>query len=213
MKSAYNEIMGHLQVTSEMRRRALDRVAREDLSLRAGAAGVPALKKHLSAAACLVLLLAGAALLPRVLDRREAEPPPVLAVPNIVEAASLRELSSLVGFEVEEEFSLPFAPEETVYRSYWNEVAQVEYSGGGQSAVFRQSLGTGDNSGDYSAYPDTVEITAGDVPVSLRGSGGSYVLAVWTDGTCAYSLSLPLGASEEEWRGILKFNGGAHGGA
>lgn len=67
--------------------------------------------------------------------------------------------------------------------------------------MFRQAPGSGDNSGDYGTYPDTAEIIAGDVTAFLRGIVGRYALAVWTDGACA--CSPPLGALEEEWRGIL----------
>lgn len=67
----------------------------------------------------------------------------MLTVPDIVEAASLQELSGLVGFEVTESFSLPFRAEKTAYRAYWSEMAEVEYSGGGCTATYRQSQGTG----------------------------------------------------------------------
>lgn len=204
MKSAYDAIMEHIEVTPEIRRRALDRIAREDLTpVRAERAGVPALKRYLSAAACLVLLLAGAAVLPGLLDRDEPEPPPVLAVPNITEAASLQELSALVGFEVDQDISLPFEAEETTYCSYWNQLAEVTYSGGGHSAVYRQSAGQEDNSGDYNVYSDVTEMAAGGRTVTLKGEGGLYRLAVWTDGTYAYSLRLSQGAAKETWRTIL----------
>ena len=127
----------------------------------------------------------------------------MLVTPNIVEAASLQELSELVGFEVRAEFSLPFEAEETVYRAYWNELAEVAYSGGEHTAIYRQSLGTGDLSGDYTPYSDTAEITAGHRHITLKGDNGVYVLAIWTDGEYAFSLSVSPGLAESGWRESL----------
>ena len=201
LEKAYDEIMEKVKVTPEMRQRVLERIAREN-AVSFGVERFPALRKYLPAAACLILLLAGTVALPRLLNRTEPEPP-VLTAPNIVEAASIQELSGLVGFEVTADFSLPFEIEKTAYYSYWNEMAEIEYSGAGCSAVYRQSPGTDDNSGDYNIYSDTAEIVVNDLHVTLKGNGGLYVLATWTDGTYAYSLSISPGVSAEDWHTIL----------
>lgn len=201
---AYDEIMAQIEVTPEMRERVLKRVAAEDIApVRSNVLRFPKLKKYLAAAACLALVIAGAAALPRLLAPAQPDPPPVAVVPMIEEAASLDELSTLVGFEVDTGFALPFEPEETTYCSYWNELAQIQYSGAGQTAAYRQSAGTEDNSGDYTAYGDVVEITAGGLDVTLKGDGGVYALAVWTDGAFSYSLHLSQGVSEAGWLDIL----------
>lgn len=204
MGKAYDEIMERIKVTPEMRQRVLEHIAQEDISpAPSKAVGLPALRKYLSIAACLVLLLAGAAAVPRLLERSELEPP-VLTVPNIAEAASLSELSELVGFDVITEFSLPFDVEKTTYHSFWNRIAEVEYSGGESAAEYRQSLGTDNNSGDYNTYSSTAEISVNDINVTLSGSGGLYALATWTDGTYACSLSISPGVSVEAWQTILQ---------
>ena len=200
---AYDEIMDKIEVTEEMRRRVLARIAAEDIApVRPKVLRFPAWKKYLSAAACLILVIAGAAALPRLVRLLPPEGG-VQVVPQIEEAPSLAELSRLVGFEVEEGFALPFEPEETAYCSYWNELAQIQYSGAGQTATYRQSAGTGDNSGDYTAYGDMAELAAGGLAVTLKGSGGVYVLAVWTDGSFSYSLGLSQGVTAEEWLTLL----------
>lgn len=204
MEKAYDEIMEKIEVTPEMRRRVLAHIAQEDIAL-SKTMQLPVLSKYLAVAACFALLLAGTAALPHLLDRAESEPP-VMTVPNIEEAASLQELSRLVGFEVTAEFSLPFEIETTAYRSFWNELAEVEYTGGGYSATYRQSLGTDDNSGDYNNYSDTAEILISDLKVTLKGNNGLYVLATWTDEVYAYSLSISSGVSAEDWSTILKLN-------
>lgn len=203
MGKAYDEIMDKIEVTPEMRRRVLHRIEAEEISpAKPKILRFPAWKKYLSAAACLVLVIAGAAALPRLI---RPQPPGggVQAVPQIEEAPSLAELSKMVGFEVNPGLALPFEPEETTYCSYWNELAQIQYSGQGQTATYRQSAGAEDNSGDYTVYGDVAEITAGGLPVTLKGNGGAYVLAVWTDGTFSYSLQLSQGASEAEWVDII----------
>lgn len=200
---AYDEIMDRIQVTPEMRDRVLRSIqAAEIAAARPKVLRLPAWKKYLSAAACLILVIAGAAALPRLI---QLLPPgeTVQVVPQIQEAASLAELSKLVGFEVEAEAALPFAPEEITYCSYWNELAQIQYSGQGQTATYRQSAGAQDNSGDYTIYDAVYELDLNGLTVTLKGVGGAYALAVWTDGRFSYSLRLSQGAPAEEWLSIL----------
>lgn len=202
MGKAYDEIMDKLEVTPEMRERVLKRVAQEDIvPAKSNVLRFPKLKQYLSAAACLALLIAGAAALPRLIQPQPPED--VQAVPQIEEAASLDELCTLVGFEVDTRFDLPFEPEETTYCSYWKELAQIQYSGEGQTATYRQSVGTQDNSGDYSSYGDATRIIANDLTITLKGDAGSYVLAIWTDGVFSYSLHLSQNIAEDEWLAML----------
>lgn len=198
----YDEIMDKIEVTPEMRQRVLRRVAAEDIApAKPKVLRFPKLNQYLSAAACLVLIIAGAAALPRLIH---PQPPGyVQVVPQIEEVASLDELSALTGFDVDEGFVLPFEPQETTYCSFWKELAQIQYSGQGQSATYRQSAGAADNSGDYTAYGDVAEITAGGLSVTLKGDGGVYVLAVWTDGAFSYSLRLSQGVPAAQWLDIL----------
>lgn len=203
LRRAYDEIMDRIEVTEEMRQRVLSRIAQEDIEpappkvLR-----FPAWKKYLSAAACLILVIAGATALPRLIPLLSPGET-VQIVPRIQDASSLAELSGLVGFEVSPAAALPFTPEEMAYCAYWNELAQIQYSGQGQTATYRQSVGESDNSGDYTAYRDVTKITAGGLSVTLKGDAGVYVLAVWTDGTFSYSLRLSQGLAEAQWHTLL----------
>lgn len=202
MKRAYDEIMERIQVTEEMRTRILEHLQSANPTSTAKAIPFPAIKKYCSIAACFVLLLAGAVALPHLLNQADPEPP-VLAGPSIVEAASLQELSELVGFEVTADFSLPFEADKITYCSYWNEMAQINYSGEGCSATYRQSLGPNDNSGDYNTYSDTTVIAVNGLNVTLKGDNGIYTLAIWTDKSCTYSLSFSPGAKADDWRSSL----------
>lgn len=202
LRRAYDEIMDRIEVTEEMRRRVLNRIAQEDIApARPKVLRFPAWKKYLSAAACLILVLTGAAALPRLIQLLPLGEP-VQIVPRIQEASSLAELSGLVGFEVSPA-ALPFTPEETAYCAYWNELAQIQYSGQGQTATYRQSAGAQDNSGDYTIYDAVYELDLNGLTVTLKGVGGAYALAVWTDGRFSYSLRLSQGAPAEEWLSIL----------
>lgn len=75
---------------------------------------------------------------------------------------------------------------------------------GQKSALFRQSYGTEDNSGDYNEYADTTTIPLGTGTVLLKGDSGLYTLAIWQDTTYSYSLSLSDGLSSEEWVPLLE---------
>lgn len=199
MKMEYDEIMEHIQVTPEMRERILSHIRETDIATPSPKVlPFSGLKKYWSVAACFVLLLAGAIALPHLLNQADPEPP-VLAGPNIVEATSLQKLSELVGFEVTTDFSLPFKAEKITYCSYRNEMAQIEYSGEGCSARYRQSLGTDDNSGDYNTYSDTTVMAVNNLEVTLKGDNGIYTLAIWTDESRTYSLSLSPGIKADDW--------------
>jgi hypothetical protein len=83
-------------------------------------------------------------------------------------------------------------------------VTEIAYTGAdGQSAVYRKSPGSDHNSGDYNVYASTEEIAVGSPTVELKGSSECYTLACWTDGTCAYSLSLSSGDDAAEWNTII----------
>lgn len=205
MKRAYDEIMDRIQVTDEMHERILASLQTADLkktgSKRRGPASgrISAYKKYLSAAACILILAAGAVLLLNLFRAKKGEEPPLLQNPvsDIEEVGSAEELSRQTGFEVEELSSLPFEVTETTYTVYWQTLAQIRYTGEGQSAVYRKSSGSGDNSGDYNVYDTVAQKEIRSKQVTLKGNGGTYSLALWTDGEYAYSLRFDSGVSEE----------------
>lgn len=196
--------MEHIELTPEMRQRILQHIQEKMISVpSAQTIQFSSLKKYLSAAACFVLILTGVVVLPNLLNQNSPEPP-LEAIQGVVEAASLQELSGLVGFEVEDIFTLPFEVTETAYVSYWNELAEVQYDGKEQSATFRMSIGTEDNSGNFVEYEDISTITVGGNSVTLKGANGAFVLAVWTDGEYSYSLQLSQAATKDDWAAICK---------
>ena len=203
MGNAYREAMSYVAVTEEMRARILRNIRKADLSGRRKAHAPRPLPYV--AAACLALLIAGAALLPRLSPpAREENPPGVqIGTGEIREAASLQELSQLVGFAVEPLTDLPFTLSETQYTAYGDKLAQVIYSGETERLTFRKAAGTEDPSGDYTVYSDTSTVPFQDLSVTLKGESGRYFLAVWQEGGYAYSLKSSSALSPEEWENII----------
>lgn len=205
LSKRYHAVMERIEVTDAMRRRILDSVGRTepDAAPRARAAGFPFVRRLMPLAACLVLLLAG------VFSARylvPADPVPtggVLMDNGIVEAADAGALSEMVGFPVKEVASLPFQADEVAYTSFWRELAQITYTGHGQTVTFRQSLGSGDNSGDYTIYAEAMVKEIGGLSVTLKGDGQVYPLVVWSDGTYAYSINARPGFTAREWEAVI----------
>lgn len=190
MKQTYKEIMDNVKVTPEMRRRVLDNVqAQMEQVQRPHAFDW---RRAAAIAACAAVVLAGALTLPKLaVSQPEATPDDEMmqmAIPNIVDCGSLQELSAAVGFEVLELTDLPFEAESVTYTSYWGEMAQITYEGGGQTLTLRQSAGSEDNSGDWNEYADVETRDADGLSVTLKGEGGQYALAIWTSGGDSYSL-------------------------
>lgn len=102
-----------------------------------------------SVAACFAILLVGALTLPNMLNQVPSGNEVLTPGADIAEVSTPEELSDAVGFEVSDITCLPFEVQERTYTAYWEELAEIEYRGEGQTAVFRKSLGQDDNSGDY----------------------------------------------------------------
>ncbi len=180
----YHEIMERLKVTEDMRGRVLENIKKADSAAK-NTSGTLRFPRCLSAAACLAVLLAGALVLPGRLHMGAQSPPDTLAPgSSIVEVDSIRELSDAVGFEVCGLDGLPFPVEEQTYTVYWQKLAEILYSSGTQSAVFRKSAGTADNSGDYRVFEDTDTLALDEAAVTLKGNGGGYTIP-WPAGPTA----------------------------
>lgn len=205
MKRRYDEVMDRIEVTDEMRERILGNLQKTDLAAAANSSVIrfPNIRKYLSAAACFAVLLAGFFAAGHMAGIFRPKEPNVAIVNGIVEVDTLEQLADAVGFEVEELTALPFAAEETAYVSYWNELAEITYTGEGQTAAFRKSAGTEDNSGDYNTYSSVKEIHMGPLTATLKGSGEVYTLAVWTVDGYAYSIRLSDGIPESEWQHLI----------
>ena len=197
----YDEVMEKLEVTPEMRARILQNVETQMAEPRKKP---NRLRRFAALAACLAILLVGAAALPKLISSPTPEESETTIANGMVEVASKEELSEAVGFPVKSAQSLPFFPQSIYYTSYWGEMAQIDYANGGSMACFRQSLGEEDNSGDWNEYPAQESLTVNGCAVTLKGEADSYTLAIWQDGTYSYSLSLSAGQPASVWESIVE---------
>lgn len=208
MREAYREIMNHVAVTEEMRTRILKNIQNAEITT----AKLPShsiLIRYFAAVACFVVLIASAVTLPNLHAPTQTPSPSGVQswIWSRVEAASLSELSQLVGFEVEKLENLPFSIIEIQYAAYPGELAEVTYLGETQNVVFRKTAGDSDPSGDYTVYADTVQLEVGLTSVTLKGEAEAYTLAVWQDNTYSYSIRSSAALSEAEWRNLLEYIG------
>ena len=205
-KNPYRELMEQVNLTPEARERILTNVQQADLSPQPEKV-VPfprrrqTWRRWASLAACLVVVVAVLVAVPLLREQPDTAPP-VQVLPPFRQVDSLDALSEAVGFPVTEVSKLPFDPVSTTYTAYDEGLAEITYTGsGGQTATYRQSCETEDNSGDYNFYPDTQ--TLPDQNATLKGQDGLYTLALWTDDTYTYSLRLSSALSADAWQALL----------
>ena len=207
----YSEIMEHISVDETMENRILNALQETDPNKQSNSiSNKNKSKKNIlhivPLAACFMLLIIGAPLLKNLTEQNTLSSN-TQAVPDFVDCSNTAELSETLGFTINEP-SLPFTPEasETTYTASWHTTAEIRYTGEGQTALYRESEGTEDNSGDYNAYSDVITFDLDKKSVTLKGENGSYVLAIWNDGSYSYSLSLSNPISKEAWCELIKEN-------
>ena len=206
-QNPYRELMEQVTLTPEARERILTNVQQADLSPQPEQKIVPfrpqkqTWRRWASLAACLVVVAAVLAVPQLRAEPNETTPPQLTGVP-FQEVDSLAALSDAVGFPVTEPSALPFDLVNTTYTAYDEGTAEITYTGpNDQTATYRQSLGTADNSGDDTLYKDTQVIPENNA--TLKGQDQSYTLALWTDDTYTYSLRLSSGLSADAWQALL----------
>lgn len=206
MRKRYQQMMEKIEVTDAMRRRILANIDQMDWNAApAKAVRFPYLKRLMPLAACLVLLV-GMFYARFLIPGETVDPMPsdrVMVGNGIVDVADADGLTEAVDFPVKELTALPFQVDEVTYTSYWKELAQITYTGVGGTITFRQSLGEKDNSGDYNVYAQTATQEVAGLQVTLKGDGQGYSLALWSDGTYAYSLRAEPYLTAEEWETVI----------
>lgn len=209
MSKRYREIMDQIVVTEEMRHRILKKVQspkRKMVSVYQDHIG-----KAVAAAACILILIGGIWIgmhwkqpdnsNVQVADQMTPSPTEeadVIAPSEIVTCKDLEALSKEMGYTVMEPKKLPFEPEQTEYTSQWGEFAQILYTKGKNSIMYRQSKEKGDVSGDFNTYQSEEEKQIGDWSVTLKGDGKHVSLAVWEDTAYSYSISFDMTISKKE---------------
>ncbi len=116
------------------------------------------------------------------------------------------ELARYVGFDVRDLNNVPFWVKEVKYQAFDKDLAQITYTDGKRSLVYRKSLGHEDNSGDYTHYPFIWETTQNRRNISLKGNGTLFHLAVWQKYGYTYSLRSSKGMSSKDFLKIILSN-------
>ena len=195
----YKQIMDRIEVTPEMRQRILE-------NIEVGQAKKPKklTRQILSLAACAaVVLCCWFAWKPKQPQNPQQG---MMATAQIENVSTLEALAEKTGVPMKELTGLPFAVEQQEYLSYWNELAEIRYIGETENLRYRKSLGTQDNSGDYNEYSQETTGPLSGCTVTLKGGTDGYVLAIWTDGTYAYSVSISVPMPKDIFQTWLKEN-------
>lgn len=212
MSKSYNEIMEKISVTEEMRERILDNVQANNIAeYRKRSFAARARKASFLAVAAVIAVISGTLLLHNFQDRTNTEEPPLeqemmtQTYNGIEECASLQELEKKVGFEVEDlEKLLPFTPSKADYLSYWQELAEIQYTGENQTIIFRKSSGEEDNSGDYNEYAVEKEIVVAGMDILQKGNEDGIKLVIWNHDGFSYSVSFENAVPQEAVDFILR---------
>lgn len=209
LKKAYNEIMERIEVTEEMRRHILENLEKADFKPSKKVLFLSNHKKYLLIAAGFAVLMVSTFMFSSIISIEQKNPPPNQLLENdIREYTSAKELSKAVGFEFHDITELPFDVQKSIYIAYWKELAEIKYYGEEQTITVRKSIGSEDNSGDYTFYSMVHEITIDTNLVTIKGNEEKYNLAVWADNGYSYSIHLTNGISENELQDIiLKIDG------
>lgn len=193
--------MAHIEVTDEMKSRILNNIQKADITApQKNVIHFPDVKKYLPLAACFALLLVSVLTLLHALMPDSSDNPILAPNNDIVKVSSIEELSNTVGYEVE----IPFVAEQIEYTAYWQEMAQISYTGEGQTLIYRKSVGEEDNSGDYTDYQNCIEVEINTISVQLKGNAETFNLAIWNANGYSYSIQVGKGLSAEQFIELIE---------
>ncbi len=197
MKNRYDEVMKNIEVTDEMRNRILNNISSLDLKKTSKkAVPFPHYKRYVSIAACFLILIVGSAIVHNTINL--PGDPPIQVAPDIVSYQSAGELSDAIGFTVKEIQELPFDIESVKYTSYWDEIADIEYAGSDNTAIFRMSVGNEDVSGYFDEFTSIESPEINGTDVTIKGHDDGYILALWQTDGFSYALQFKEPVSRQK---------------
>jgi len=204
----YNEIMERIYVTPKMRQRVVEGVIKSSAkeAKKNKIINFPKIYKYATIAACVAALLVGALVYRNVVTNNyePSDEQMDVAQQGIIEYSSAAELSDAIGFDVQDISNVPFEVTNVVYSDFFGDIAEIDYYGeNDEQLTFRKSIGTDDNSGDYTEYDIIKEIETCGYAITLKGSDEGCSLVIWTDGEYSYSISSTIAYSEDIWVTII----------
>ncbi|WP_027398694.1 hypothetical protein [Anaerovorax odorimutans] len=136
-------------------------------------------------------------------ENNEQEEQNVSGGSPIVDTQGIEELKKTVPFELLVPNKLPNGYKVDSTSVIIGEMAQIIYSNGEDSIVYRVAKGTDDVSGDYNDYGELRDEVMGDRNVTLKGNNSLISLATWTEDDFSYSLSFSVQAEEDDIKAII----------
>lgn len=108
-----------------------------------------------------------------------------------VDARDQDDAQQQAGFTIQLPSSLPAEYGAPSFQVMPGDMLEADYAGDGDVSIcIRKATGTDDPSGDYNDYSGSQQVKIGDADVTMKGNDGAVSLAVWNDGTNAYSIGI-----------------------
>ena len=124
-------------------------------------------------------------------------------IPNpIVDCETLEDAADRTGFDL----SVPETIGEFTNRTVQvigNEIIQVIYGSGDDQISVRKASGSDDISGDYTEYAENNIVSVGTLQVTMKGTGETIHLAVWTDNGYSYAVRADSGLSSTDMGDLI----------
>lgn len=113
-------------------------------------------------------------------------------IPNPwVDAENQDDAQQQAGFTIQLPSSLPAEYGAPTFRVIPDDILEADYAGNGDAEIcIRKAVGTEDPSGDYNQYSGSQQVKVGNMEVTMKGNDGGVSLAVWQDGSNAYSIGI-----------------------
>ena len=195
--SKYNDAMEYVAVTPEMKERILDRVASAELR-EVRPPRYRMIRRAVALAACLVLLVAGAAALNRHFTENKAEADTSVLTLGPLQVGSAEELSEAGGIPIRDLPYIPFEVKETVYQTFGTDFSEIVYTGEERDVCYRVSTAEGDTSGDLNEYPEIETRVLGGLTVTFKGEGGLVHCVLYEKDGYSFSITSGSGLTPEE---------------
>lgn len=130
---------------------------------------------------------------------------PTTQIPNpLVEYNSLDEAQKAVGYTFATPKAVPDGYQIKNIIVISNDLAEIFYTKGDSTILYRTAKSNTDISGDYTVYDAVSTITIGNAEVTVKGSNACINLAVWSKDGVSYSLSFTQAVSEKELSTIIQ---------
>ncbi len=201
--SKYNEVMDRIELTEDMQSRILKNIDSYQKRKRS-----KRMLRYIYALAACLILAAGIIVIVKA-SRIEKDPDDGVVAQGGFECNefdNIEKLSAAFGFEMADITDLPFAVNSSSYCIMFDDFAQIDYYGKNEleRCCIRIGKDKNDISGDYEEYSVTKNVTCDSKAVTFKGNGNKIFLASWVEHGRFCSVSMQMGATEDEMLAIIR---------